>query len=168
VDDGIFDTPNARVANATCGGQNTCVDASNDKPDMTENYMDYALDGCAAMYTKEQAFIMRYVLNNLRPGLPYREIVFDTAVAPIEGVTIMVFPNPVTDSKSLNIKIVEAGSNIYALNIIDMNGKSVINKTILSNIKEVIDTNLLADAVYYLTIRNSSGAIIHKQAIIKQ
>ena len=45
---------------------------------MTENYMDYSLDGCAAMFTKQQGFMMRFVLNKLRTGLPKREITFDT------------------------------------------------------------------------------------------
>ncbi|MFM6984396.1 MAG: M43 family zinc metalloprotease [Chitinophagaceae bacterium] len=168
VDDGIFDTPNARVANATCGGQNTCVDAMNDKPDMTENYMDYALDGCAAMYTNEQAFIMRYVLNNLRPGLPYREIEFDTAVTPVEGLLVSVYPNPAAGSKTLKIKITEASSQTYTLNIIDMSGKQVITQNIQSNTVNPIDAAELADAVYYITIRNKSGEMIYKQAIITQ
>ena len=168
VDDGIFDTPNARVANATCGGQNTCMDASNDKPDMTENYMDYALDGCAAMYTKEQAFVMRYVLNNLRPGLPYREIVYDTAVAPVEGISVNIYPNPVADNKTLKIKITENIAQTYTLNIVDMSGKQVTSQKIQSNIVQAIDVSALANAVYYVTIRHQSGAIIHKQAIITQ
>lgn len=168
VDDGIFDTPNARVANATCGGQNTCMDASNDKPDMTENYMDYALDGCAAMYTKEQAFVMRYVLNNLRPGLPYREIVYDTAVAPVEGISVNIYPNPVADNKTLKIKITENIAKTYTLNIVDMSGKQVTSQKIQSNIVHAIDVSALANAVYYVTIRHQSGAIIHKQAIITQ
>ncbi len=168
VDDGIFDTPNARVANATCGGQNTCMDASNDKPDMTENYMDYALDGCAAMYTNEQAFVMRYVLNNLRPGLPYREIVYDTAVAPIEGITVNIYPNPVAENKVLKIKITENIAQTYTLNIVDMSGKQVISQKILSNTVNTMDVSALANAVYYVTIRHQSGAIIHKQAIITQ
>lgn len=168
VDDGIFDTPNARVANATCGGQNTCLDASNDKPDMTENYMDYALDGCAAMYTKEQAFIMRYVLNNLRPGLPYREIVFDTAVAPIEGIQVNVYPNPIGGSKTLKVKITEAVSQPYTLNIIDMSGKQVITQNFMSNVVTPVEAAELANAVYYLTISDQSGRIFYKKAIITQ
>ena len=168
VDDGIFDTPNARVANATCLGQNTCVDASNDKPDMTENYMDYALDGCAAMYTKEQAFIMRYVLNNLRPGLPYREIVFDTAVAPVEGIQVNVYPNPIGETKTLKVKITEAVSQPYTLNIIDMSGKQVITQNFMSNVVTPLEAAELANAVYYLTISNQSGRIFYKKAIITQ
>lgn len=168
VDDGIFDTPNARVANSTCGGQNTCVDASNDKPDMTENYMDYALDGCAAMYTNEQAFVMRYVLNNLRPGLPHREIVFDTAATPVEGISVGIYPNPVTENKTLKIKITENIAQIYTMTIVDMNGKQVITQKVQSNMVNAIDVSALANAVYYITIRHQSGSIIHKQAIITQ
>ena len=75
VDDGIFDTPNAKDKNYSCNPNlNSCIDNVNDKPDMTENYMDYALDGCAAMFTKEQAFMMRFVLNHLRTGLPLRKL----------------------------------------------------------------------------------------------
>jgi hypothetical protein len=111
---------------------------------------------------------MRYVLNNLRPGLPYREIVFDTATVQIEGVQVSVYPNPIADNKTLKVKITEAVSQTYTLNIIDMSGKQVITQNFMSNVVTSIDAAELANAVYYITISNQSGKIFYKQAIITQ
>src|SRR5690606_10846080 len=79
VDDGIEDTPNTMAPTALCNNQNTCGSGTpGDLPDQTENYMDYSLDACAAMFTKQQAAIMQYVLVGLRPDVSTATIVYDT------------------------------------------------------------------------------------------
>lgn len=166
VDDGIFDTPNARYSNATCGGQNSCMDASNDKPDMTENYMDYALDGCAAMFTKEQAHIMRFVLNNFRTSLPFRQIEFDTAVTPSDEISVKMFPNPVNQNSQLKIQITSQKLTKYSLSIIDDCGRTVIDKSVFSNHLALIDMSEIYSAVYYVIIRDSEGGIVFKEPLI--
>ncbi len=169
VDDGIEDTPNARVSNSTCGGQNTCVDATNDKPDQTENYMDYALDGCAAMFTKQQAAMMRFVLNNLRPSLPKRVVEYDTILPPPNvDFNVSVYPNPSYGDKDITIRIAENMQQNYTVDVVDMCGKQVLSVKMTSNKDIKLDTVALAKAVYYITIRNSSNEVVHKQAVILQ
>lgn len=79
VDDGIDDTPNAQLP--TGGGicyanpeLNSCIDSINDKPDMYENYMDYSGDPCYAMFSRQQADLMRWVLFNRRNNIILKNV----------------------------------------------------------------------------------------------
>lgn len=168
VDDGIFDTPNARDKNYTCtnANYNSCIDAVNDKPDMTENYMDYALDGCAAMFTREQGFMMRYVLNNFRTGLPIRTIIFDTISDYPERI-VSIYPNPTKANDLLTI-IVNSNNNTELFNatLFDSNGKEIIRKNILANQKTEIFTAPYSVGVYYILVKDSNGFILRKEKVI--
>lgn len=167
VDDGIFDTPNSRYSNSTCTGQNTCNDGAGDKPDQTENYMDYALDGCAAMFTLQQAYMMRYVLNNFRKTLPYRNISSDTIQTPLPvDRSVKVYPNPVDDASKLNIHIQEAQSLVYSVNITDACGRQVLYRSFTSNQVFDIDLSGMASALYFVIIKDASGQIIRKEKIV--
>lgn len=169
VDDGIFDTPNARAANSTCNGQNTCTDAGSDLPDQTENYMDYALDGCAAMFSGQQAHMMRYVLNTLRTGLPIRQIVYDTIADPqIWGNGISVYPNPAQINSSIKIRINGKTGQYYAVSITDASGKQVINRSLLSNTIQNVDTSGMAASVYFIVVRNADGEITGREMLLLQ
>ena len=164
VDDGIFDTPNAKQANASCTGQNSCIDANNDKPDQTENYMDYALDGCAAMYTKEQAFMMQYVLTKLRTQLSKPFIVSDTIADPKtikEGYVI--YPNPSVNNKDLTVEIGTKIRANYTICIIDLNGKTVLEKQVPTNSSKTIPVSGIAQGLYTIIIRDQNGDIVHRQ-----
>ncbi len=167
VDDGIFDTPNAKDKNYSCNPNlNSCTDPTNDKPDMTENYMDYALDGCAAMFTREQAFMMRYVLNNFRTGLPLRNIVFDT-IMEYPNPIVTISPNPVKSGNDLNITInINDDNAIFISSLIDNNGKLVVKRSIKANEKTILLTSPYAAGVYYLIVSDINGRIINKQKII--
>lgn len=64
VDDYVLDTPVAGApnygSNGNCPGTvNSCVEATNDLPDMTMNYMDYVYDNCMYMFTNGQNSRMR-------------------------------------------------------------------------------------------------------------
>ncbi len=67
VDDYVLDTPVAGGPNygnsdGTCQGvTNSCVESTNDLPDMTMNYMDYVYDNCMYMFTKGQNDRMRTI-----------------------------------------------------------------------------------------------------------
>ncbi len=165
VDDGIFDTPNSRYSNSSCLGQNTCNDGAGDLPDQTENYMDYALDGCAAMFTKQQAFMMRYVLNTFRTALPYRSITSDT-IKPSDGSRIVsLYPNPVNDNAKLNLNIQEDVAATYAVSIIDACGRQIISRNFKSNQVFEIDLSGMAGALYFVIIKDSAGVVISKEKI---
>ena len=185
VDDGIFDTPNAKQANASCTGQNTCTDASNDKPDQTENYMDYALDGCAAMFTKEQAFMMQYVLKKLRPQLPkavlpivktgypkyinpeflIKDTIFEIEESKVTNIKegYAIYPNPSIKNKDLTVEIGSKISANFTVCIIDLNGKTVIEKSIPTNTSQKIGTTGIAQGLYTIIIRDQNGDIVHRQ-----
>jgi hypothetical protein len=167
VDDGIFDTPNAKAQNATCIGQNSCTDASNDKPDQTENYMDYALDGCAGMFTQQQAFMMRFVLDKLRTGLPYRIVKYDTIpepAAPLDGFKL--YPNPLKEGQNFNVQIPGQNNEYYATSIIDACGKEVFQRNLLANKVHSIETAGLAQAIYFIVVRNAEGKIVFRQKLL--
>lgn len=167
VDDGIFDTPNCKAQNATCTGQNSCTDASNDKPDQTENYMDYALDGCAGMFTQQQAFMMRFVLDKLRTGLPYRIVKYDTIpepAAPLNGFKL--YPNPLKEGQNFNIQIPGQNNEYYATSIIDATGKEVYLRAFLANKVHSIETSGLAQAIYFIVVRNAEGKIVFRQKLL--
>lgn len=62
--DGISDTPPVDQANYGCPGEvNSCT--SDNLPDMTENYMDYANGNCQNAFTNGQKNVMRDQLENL-------------------------------------------------------------------------------------------------------
>jgi hypothetical protein len=60
VDDFCTDTPNADGPNRSCDFRDSCPE---DGPDMIENYMDYTTDGCMNVFTNDQKFRMRTVLE---------------------------------------------------------------------------------------------------------
>lgn len=166
VDDGIMDTPNSRDRNYSCNNRpNTCNDAIDDKPDMTENYMDYALDNCSAMYTAQQAFMMRFVLNKLRTGLPFRKINFDTIP---DFVKVILYPNPTFNNQNTNILIESPNNNEdFIASMIDMNGKQIFERNLLSNSKSNLPTEVLANGIYFILVREKeSGKIISKQKLL--
>ena len=169
VDDGIFDTPNCRAQNASCSAPipNTCTDASNDKPDQTENYMDYALDGCAGMFTQQQAFMMRFVLNKLRTGLPYRMVKYDTIaepIAPLEGLKL--FPNPLQSGDNFSLQISGTSKQYFGVSIIDAAGKEVIQRSVKANLVHSMETSGLAQSVYFVIIRDQDGKIIYREKLL--
>jgi hypothetical protein len=168
VDDGIFDTPNAKDKNYTCSNPklNTCTDPVNDKPDMTENYMDYALDGCCGMFTHEQAFVMRYVLNRFRTGLPFRTISYDT-VSDFPNTVVSVYPNPTFGQNNVTVLVNNNEDHLkFSLSLIDGNGRQIISRNLTSNVKEYLYLEPYAPSVYYLLIKDAGGSIVKKEKLV--
>lgn len=93
-DDGVTDTPNTgSQANWGCDAtRNTCIDPSNDLPDMIENYMDYASESCMSSFTEGQINIMRGVLEGPRCNLV--ENCNPTSVKDLASEALALFPNP--------------------------------------------------------------------------
>lgn len=93
VDDGMEDTPNqgAQTGFSCDKTRNTCTDPQNDLPDMLENYMDYSLEECQNIFTKDQVGHMRKTLMFQRKGL------IDMQSGSSEAgqiATVSLFPNP--------------------------------------------------------------------------
>ena len=95
ADDGVADTPNQGLSSqfACDPMQNTCTDEADDKPDMYENFMDYAAEDCLNSFTMGQIAIMRSVLENERSGLLGGPV--NTSSPDLQAAILKVFPNPV-------------------------------------------------------------------------
>lgn len=163
VDDGIEDTPNARVASSNCNGQNTCTDASNDKPDQTENYMDYALDGCAAMFTNGQAYMMRYVLQNLRTGLPFRKINYKEVN---DDYKFSVYPNPQKANQDIKLELSSPENKTYKIKVINSIGQQIIEKSIKTNSTISINNNEITDSVYFIILLDENNNVVERKKVI--
>lgn len=71
-DDFVSDTPRSGDAHFSCDTDaNTCNEGANDKPDMVENFMDYATDACSNSFTLGQKTRMRalFAAGGARYGL---------------------------------------------------------------------------------------------------
>jgi hypothetical protein len=96
VDDGIEDTPNvASAANYSCDfSLNTCFEGEQDLPDMIENFMDYNRDDCVNLFTENQIGVMRWVLENLRPGLIEGQF---SGLPGYSEKELLMYPNPASE-----------------------------------------------------------------------
>jgi len=152
VDDFIDDTPLTRTSSVgvTCLlGKNTCQTA-NDLPDMIENYMDYSNGLCTNIFTKEQAEIMRYNLYNLRPELGERIII---QPAHVEFDFTKVFPNPTSGRIRVFIKE-PLDDEFIDITLIDMLGRTVFDKTMLSDYEIELNTSSIAAGLYKMNIHS--------------
>lgn len=162
-DDGLQDTPNAGSATTSCNKtKNSCTDASNDRPDMIENYMDYSPYPCTVMFTTEQINLMRFNLLKLRSSLPKLAITFAEPPTPEK---FNVSPNPM--HSELQIEFVEKGN--YQLRVTDMLGQTVIDTEIEIGENHRYKSSLnVAAGFYYLQITQKQGDFSYKKKIIIQ
>lgn len=161
-DDGLKDTPNSRAANRNCNpALNTCNQGVGDQPDMIENYMDYTPYPCTAMFTKQQADLMRYNLLNLRKGLS--KVKTDLPPPPVY-TKIAVAPNPVVG----DLRIVFDQQGTYTMNLTDIIGQPVTSEEfkVMDSFEYNKPLNVAA-GIYYLSISNGSTEVI-KQRILVQ
>jgi len=160
-DDGLNDTPSASEANQqTCDySVNSCIDVTNELPDMLENYMDYSDENCMNAFTQQQANAMRFVIENFRFNLLLNT---DEINSKNTDFAVSVYPNPALDhiqlfSNSGSAKIIE-------VEIIDMSGRMISNFSDYNMLK--IDVSNLSSGIYFLHIHTTKGAIVNK--FIKQ
>jgi len=161
-DDGLKDTPLCNAANRVCGvNRNSCNEGITDKPDMTENYMDYAAFPCTVMFTKQQTQLMRYNLIYLRPSL--YSIKNDLPPPPVYS-KISVSPNPTIGS----IRIIFDKQGDYKIHLTDIIGQSVDDEyfTVGYNLEHKGRINVAA-GIYYITITDSNN-VVTKQRILVQ
>ena len=94
ADDGIADTPNQGLPSQnTCSKfQNSCTDSGGgDKPDMIENYMDYADELCMSAFTNDQITIMRNILKTCRKELV---VTTNATINQSQRELSTIYPNP--------------------------------------------------------------------------
>ena len=123
VDDYIPDTPNCAVSNGyenPCNfDANTCNDGFSDFPDQAENYMDYNLATCLNMFTNDQKALMRFNLEQYRPGLIESQLL---SLAEVQKVALDMWPNPA--KKTVNVHSDHAGQ----VKIVDLGGRVVVEE----------------------------------------
>ena len=87
-----------------------------------------------------------------------------TSVNDYSGVNeLQVFPNPATDQ--LNVSFVMEDESPVSFKILDMAGKMLYNKQIVSNgglIEEFVNVSEYAKGIYFLRIETSKGTTIEK------
>lgn len=98
-DDFCEDTPPVSGFNGGC--PTVSPTACNGEPAMIENYMDYSNDACMNIFTLDQMFRMRTVLDNS----PRRKTLLNSPGLVRRSLTtaeLQVYPNPATDQVSLS------------------------------------------------------------------
>ncbi|MBK8700205.1 MAG: T9SS type A sorting domain-containing protein [Saprospiraceae bacterium] len=165
VDDGIADTPNAAEASQTddasltCNSfftKNTCNDASNDLPDMIENYMDYSNESCMNIFTQQQINMMRSMLEGPRAEL----IGLQSSTTETDFLAYKVFPNPASES----INILSADNQVYTYGLYNVQG-SLLQKG-KANGKYQINLESYVNGLYLLQI-NQGGKIESHKILLK-
>lgn len=162
-DDGFSDTPLSRSASTICSTtKNTCNEGTGDKPDMTENYMDYTPYPCQVMFTQQQVQHMRYNLLNLRPQLANKS---KNPASPHIYSKISVSPNPANGE---GIRIIFDQQGDYKVNITDIIGQPVAS--LQFNVDYLLEHTCsisLAAGIYYITITDSNNLVTQQRILVQ-
>ena len=153
ADDGVADTPNQGASSqfACDPEQNSCTDEVDDKPDMFENYMDYASEDCLNSFTQGQIAIMRSVLENERIGLIEQMVSSSEPV--VNSDHLQLFPNPVADQLTISWRVEPTEELSYRL--LDMQGRQLMMWERGPEWQGQISLANLAAGVYSLVIEGS-------------
>ncbi len=169
LDDYIDDTPLQGIGAAfACNlGSNTCIESSNDLPDMIENYMDYASHSCQNIFTKRQIQMMRNSISDYRTILPVRiniisrATIFDTVVYD----KVMVYA--VRDKKQLVVEVDDENVlGALQIQVFSILGQAISNPKTITNNETFISTMGFRPGMYVAVLsRLSDGKVIRKQSL---
>lgn len=160
-DDGMDDTPLCGLGDQyQCNyDANTCNEGVDDLPDQLENYMDYTTDECYNMFTQDQKSLMRYVIEELRPGL-------------LEGVGLqelqrteaqfLLTPNPTTGNVLLQFTSPASGT----VTLYDAAGRDCSWFMLNNSIQLSFDFSEYNPGFYLLQYCSNDGMISQQQLII--
>jgi len=171
VDDFVEDTPNERSQNgfnAICAtNRNTCIDASNDLPDMTENYMDYSRNTCQNMFTVQQIAIMRNNLVMLRPGMAGdAELILNPGFSKID-LDFAILNNAVEEN--FQVHIANEDNDSKSIKIRNNLGQIVAEYKDQGKLEgKNINASFLASGIYYVSVYSSSGNEINTGKLFKK
>lgn len=83
----------------------------------------------------------------------------------LTNLEVNLYPNPSSGIFNLNI---ESNENlIFGINVIDAQGKSIINKEITAKSIELIDLSHFASSIYYVSITNADKNYLKTFRILK-
>lgn len=161
VDDGLADTPTAASQTPqNCDKtRNTCNQGAGDMPDMVENYMDYSSDDCLVAFTKDQANIMRTVLQNYRGGL-----LLAASVDELEENSVSLYPNPSNGTVNYSLDNTIDGSS--TVTIFNVSGVE-IKKMNINNKFGSVDLSSFDNGVYIFSL-NNNGRILNKRIVLNK
>lgn len=158
-DDGAKDTPRANQQSTAYDNvcdpeRNICHnepirDGQPDRPEMWENYMDYATESCQVAFTKDQITIMRGALEGPRAGLLNP---LPTAIDLAQRKELGIYPNPVHNG----IAIFTANEVPQSIQIFDILGKQVNEILQVQNGQE-LNFKDYQDGVYIVTATFKDG-----------
>ncbi len=166
-DDGMEDTPYCGGNSQTSGcnpDKNTCTEGSPDLPDMWENFMDYAEEGCQVLFSPQQIDFMRTVLDTRRKQLvswnePSKTDDFEQAAS------IRLFPNPASLSVRLewNEKL-----NPDFLEILDVTGKHVRSLRVKGRTSMELELYEFSNGLYLTRLLDSFGKNLGATRVLVQ
>ena len=86
-------------------------------------------------------------------------------IKPVNGL-VTVYPNPATNT----INILQQGSQytMASIALVNVNGQTVARQTVQGQGEIQVSVKDLLPGIYWLVVQDSSGAILHRQAIVKQ
>lgn len=157
ADDGVADTPNQGMNSqfACDPAQNTCGSGdTDDRPDMFENFMDYASEDCLNSFTKQQIAIMRGVLENERSGL----VSATTAVVDRNelGEALLLSPNPAGDQVRVTAEL--SPGTRFELTLFDALGRPVSRaREYVAGAPVELNVATLAAGLYHLRLTTTDG-----------
>lgn len=147
ITDGMQDTPEQALISMTQNKQcpeatkNSCGSGTSDLPDMWENYMDYTIDACQTMFTKDQVALMRGVLDDQR-----HELFETTGVNEEIPESFTIYPNPATDVVTLS-----HASGIKKITVLNYMGQTVLQTENKGPVQQV-DISRLSRGTYLLLV----------------
>lgn len=163
ADDGIADTPPQSTLSFDSGcpsaAKNSCgAGDPNDLPDMWENYMDYSVDACQALFTQGQIAIMRSVTGDQRSTL------FNTvSVAGIPGArSFVLYPNPASQQLSVRYP-----GQIDRAVVVNFLGQKVLQWEGASARQKNYDISTLAPGHYLLLMETGQQQLTEKFSVVR-
>lgn len=162
-DDGIDDTPEAGSNSQptydipTCAdlhGKDSCVDDM--LPDMIENYMDYSVESCQNMFTRQQVDLMRNMLLGPRSSLLENTI---SSAHDLNSIKIVLSPNPSKGQVQIS-----GFDNNFAVKVFSQTGQVLFSD---SSSEKILDLSFLTNGIYFIEISKEGFKSVEEFVIIK-
>lgn len=160
----VCDTPQSDKPNYGCpNAQNTCIEFPDDKPDMTNNFMDYTDDRCMDAFTGGQEERMLATIQNYRGQMVSENNVRLAKCLPISvdktdlSSSVRLSPNPFQD------RLLLCGVNgPGTFTLFDVNGRNVYHTTFSREETSFFDVETLPQGVYSARIETKDGFLFKK------
>ena len=161
-DDGVDDTPKANnsstsFSNVCNPNRNSCGNEPEgypNRPDMWENYMDYANEPCQVALTEGQIHIMRGALEGPRAGLLEPQV---NSINLVQDKNFGVYPNPVYNG----VARFYASERPNSIAIYDLVGTQVYYKEDIT-LGQELNFDGLPKGIYLITASFDEGKATQK------